>query len=82
MERAGLMTIVYRKDSIGSCSEVEVEEWLRRRSRGEEQRILIADQHVSRGWEASHVLVVYLRGSGMENVVMRTLGYCALVKRF
>ena len=82
VERAGLMTIVYRRDSIGSCSEVEVGEWLRRRSRGEEQRILIADQHVSRGWEASHVLVVYLRGSGMENVVMRTLGYCALVKRF
>ena len=82
MERAGLMTIVYRRDSIGSCSEVEVGEWLRRRSRGEEHRILIADQHVSRGWEASHVLLVYLRGSGMENLVMRTLGYCALVKRF
>ena len=60
VKRAGLMTIVYRRDSIGSCSEVEVGKWLRRRSRGEEQRILIADQYVSRGWEASHVLVVDL----------------------
>ena len=60
VERAGLMTIVYRRDSTGRCSEVEVGKWLRRRSRGEEQRILIADQYVSRGWEASHVLVVDL----------------------
>ena len=45
--------------------------------------MLIADHEVSRGWECSHVLVVDLVGhsaSGFENLVMRTVGYCALVK--
>ena len=46
----------------------------------EEERVLIADQDVSRGWECSHVLVVDLEGVGLENLVMRTVGYCALVK--
>ena len=53
---------------------------MRRRRSGEEERVLIADQDVSRGWECSHVLVVCLGGSGLENLVMRTVGYCALVK--
>ena len=48
---------------------------------GEEERVLIADDDVSRGWECSHVLVVDLRGGGLENLVMRTVGYCALVKK-
>ena len=45
--------------------------------------MLIADQDVSRGWECSHVLVVDLATvieSGLENLVMRTVGYCAIVK--
>ena len=42
--------------------------------------MLIADQNVSRGWECSHVLVVDLGRVGVENLVMRTVGYCALVK--
>ena len=54
---------------------------MRRRRSGEEQRILIADQYVSRGWEASHVLVVVMDGyAGLENFVMRTVGYCTIVK--
>ena len=57
-----------------------MEEWLRRRRSGEEKRVLIADQNVSRGWEASHILVVELYESGLENLVMRTVGFCALVK--
>ena len=78
MERAGLMTIVYCRDSTESCSEVEAGAWLWRRRSGEE---LIADQHVSRGWEASHVLVVDFDGTyGFENLVMRAVGYCAVVK--
>ena len=53
----------------------------KRRSR-EEERVLFADRWVSRGWECSHVLVVDLFGDdGLENLVMRTVGYCALVKR-
>ena len=54
----------------------------RRRSGKEEKRCLIADPEVSRGWEASHVMVVDLYGDGtMENLVMRTIGFCALVKK-
>ena len=82
VERAGLMTIVYRRDSTGSCSEVKVGVWLRRRRSGEEQRIIIADQHVSRGWEASHILVVDLRGSGMETLSWGRWGAVLLTKDF
>ena len=52
---------------------------MRRRRSGKEERVLIADVHVCRGWECSHVLVVDLMGDGLENLVMRTVGYCALV---
>ena len=51
-----------------------------RRRSGEEKRVLILDQDANRGWEASHVLAVALDGNGLENLVMRTAGYCALVK--
>ena len=41
----------------------------------------VNDPWVSRGWESSHVIVGDLRGvGGLENLVMRTVGYCALVK--
>ena len=80
VERAGAKAILYHWKSTESCSEAEVEEWLRRRRIGEEEKCLITDEQVSRGWEASHTLVVALGGYGLENLVMRTLGYCALVK--
>ena len=81
VERAGATAIVYHRSfPEESCSEVEVEEWIRRRRSGEEERVLIADHFVSRGWECSHVLVVELYGDGLENLVMRTVGYCALVR--
>ena len=54
---------------------------MKRRRSGEEERVLIADEDVSRGWECSHVFVVDLGGLGLENLVMRTVGYCALVKQ-
>ena len=78
MERAGATILVYHTDSSECCSEAEVEEWLRRRRIGEEERVLVIDNEVSRGWEASHVLVLDLRGFGFENLVMRTVGFCAL----
>ena len=81
VERAGATALVYHRElPKESCSEVEVEEWIRKRRSGEEERVLIADQDVSRGWECSHVLVVDLGGYGFENLVMRTVGFCALVK--
>ena len=78
-ERAGAAALVYHRGSNECCSEGEVEEWLRRRRSGKEERCLILDFHVIRGWEASHLLVVALYGTGLENLVMRAVGYCALV---
>ena len=81
VERAGATALIYRWDSKESCSEVEVEEWLRKR-RIREKKVLIADDDVSRGWEATAVLVIDLDGfAGFENLVMRTVGYCVLVKQ-
>ena len=81
VERAGATALIYQWNSKDCCSEGEVEQWLRRRRSGkEEKRVLITDHEVSRGWEASHVLVVSLTGFGWENEVMRTVGYCALVR--
>ena len=81
VERAGATALFYHRGS--SCSKAEVEEWLmRRRSGKEEKRCLIADERVIRGWEASHVMIVKLYGDGdTENLVMRTIGFCALVKQ-
>jgi len=76
-----LVLLVYHKAlPKESCSEVEVEEWIRKRRSGEEERVLFADPNVSRGWECSHVLVVELFGDGFENLIMRAVGYGALVK--
>ena len=59
VERAGgASTILY--NSTDACSQAEVEEWLRRRRSGEkeeERKCLVTDRGVTRGWEASHVLV-------------------------
>ena len=82
VERAGATALIYHGDSKECCSDAEVEEWLKRRRSRKEKRCLIADGFGSRGWEASHVMVVDLYGLGpMENLVMRTVGFCALVKK-
>ena len=83
VERIVPSTIIYHKDRRLNecCSEAEVEEWLSKKRRGEETRALITDKDASRGWEASSVLVIVLgrSGDGLENLVMRAVGYCALV---
>ena len=77
--RAGATALFYHKGAKES-SELELGEWLERRRSGKEERVLITDEDVSRGWECSHILVVDLDDIGTENLVMRTVGYCALVK--
>ena len=80
VERAGGTALVYASNSKECCSEAEVDEWLRRRRIGEEEeRCLITDQKMSRGWEASHTLVLG-QYPDWENLVMSTVGYCALLK--
>ena len=81
VERAGATALIYHENSKESCSEGEVEEWLRRRRSGEEERVLFLDREVIRGWEASHLLVVAFRAFGYENLIMRAVGYCAIVKK-
>merc|ERR1712130_206783 len=80
VERAGATALIYQDDSKESCSEGEVEEWLRRRRSGEEERVLILDQNAIRGWEASHLHVVFCDGDGLANLVMRAVGYCCVVR--
>ena len=80
LHRAGASALVYVPNTKHCCTEAEVEEWLKKRRSGEEKRCLLADQSVSRGWEASHTLVLGQHGE-WENLVMRTVGYCALVKK-
>ena len=80
LERAGATALVYHKNSEVNSSEAEVGEWLRSRRRGEEKRCLITDEEAIWGWEASHTLVVAMGRYGWENLVMRTVGYCVLVK--
>ena len=60
-----------------------MEEWLRRRRSGKEEKrkCLVTDRGVTRGWEASQVLVVDFKGLGWENLVMRTVGHCTVVRK-
>ena len=62
----------------GEATEAEVEEWVRRWKRGEERRALVTDEHISRGWEAPAVMVIGEQRT--ENLVMRTCGFCCLIK--
>ena len=60
------------------ATEAEVEEWVRRWKRGEEKRALVTDVEISRGWEARELVAT--GSSSTENLVMRTCGFCLLVK--
>ena len=45
---------------------------------GEERVALVTDEESSRGWEAPVLMVVVVHGA--ENPVMRTCGFCFLIK--
>ena len=71
---------LYTGDGKGKseATEAKVEEWVKRWKRGEERRALVTDQFISRGWEAPAVMVV--GKDNTENLVMRTCGFCFLIK--
>ena len=82
---AGLQRVVgtvllytYHGRLKNEATEAEVGEWLRRWKRGEETRVLVTDQGISRGWEASGVIAIGYKQS--ENLVMRTCGFCFLIE--
>merc|ERR1719477_477628 len=57
-------------DQVG---EEEVSGWLAGHDKGEEERDLLTDRDICRGWEAQAVMVIYSGGSGgvgFENLVM------------
>ena len=60
------------------ATEAEVENWLSGWKSGQEARLLIVDERISRGWEAKEVLVI--GGFSTANLVMRTCGFCFLIK--
>ena len=43
-------------------------------------RALITDEYVSRGWEAKELLLVIEGQLQLENLVMRTCGFCFLIR--
>ena len=81
VERVSVTPLIYHSLSKVSCSDASVEGWLKGRRSGEEKRCMITDYNAVRGWEASHIMVVSLTSQGIENLVMRAVGYCALVKQ-
>ena len=60
------------------ATEAEVEDWLKKWKRGKEKRALVTDEVISRGWEGSAVLAIGSKET--ENLVMRTCGFCFLIK--
>ena len=73
----GRGVLTYRERGHQEASEGEVEAWLQ----GTRHSCLLTDQFMTRGWETAHLLVISLDGRDIyKNCVMRTIGYCALVR--
>ena len=60
------------------ATEAEAEEWVRKWKKGEETRALVTDSFISRGWEAKELMAI--GDYYTENTVMRTCGFCFLIK--
>ena len=60
------------------ATSAEVENWVKKLKRKEERRVLVTDENISRGWEAPAVMVI--GSTKTENLVMRTCGFCLLIK--
>ena len=61
----------------GQATESTVSGWLARRERGEEERDLVVDREVIRGWETDAAIVVIHKGygGGEANCVMRAVAH-------
>ena len=75
---ASTLLYTYNGSQKKEVPEAEVEQWVSRWKRGEETRILITDEDISRGFEAKELLAVGQYGT--ENLIMRTCGFCFLIK--
>ena len=68
----------YYGNQKNEATSAEVENWLKKWKRGKEKRALVTDENISRGWEAPAVMVIGQYYT--ENLVMRTCGFCFLIK--
>ena len=76
--RPGTPPLTYTTHTLvaGQATEVTVSGWLARRERGEEERDLVIDEEVIRGWETdAAIVVVYQGGGGKANCVMRAVAH-------
>ena len=73
--------LLYTKDGRekNEATSAEMENWLKRWKRKEERRVLLTDHNIYRGWEAPALMVVAKYDT--ENLVMRTCGFCFLIRR-
>ena len=58
-------------------------EWLERREKDEEERDLLVEFELARGWEVDSAIVVVAKGNKTwENAVMRAVGHVVILKNF
>ena len=58
-------------------------EWLERREKDEEDRDLLVEFELARGWEVDAAIIVVAKGNKTwENAVMRAVGHVVILKNF
>ena len=64
-------------------AEVKVVDWLERRERGEEERDMVTDLDVARGWEVDAAIVIVPENNQTwENAVMRVVSHVVVLRNF
>ena len=64
-------------------AEVKVVDWLARRERGEEERDMVTDLDVARGWEVDAAIVIVPENNQTwENAVMRVVSHVVILRNF
>ena len=62
---------------------VKVVDWLKRRERGEEERDMVTDIDVARGWEVDAAIVITTENNQTwENAVMRVVSHVVVLRNF
>ena len=62
---------------------VKVVDWLKRRERGEEERDMVTDIDVARGWEVDAAIVIVTENNQTwENAVMRVVSHVVVIRNF
>ena len=64
-------------------AEVKVVDWLEKRERGEEERDMVTDLDVARGWEIDAAIVIVPENNQTwENAVMRVVSHVVVLRNF